>query len=731
MAFENEAGLAKNNGESWPDLGREATSRANGPDEGPADEEVEGANAGADPAQAGGGSSPDHAPRKRKSGRPVSERKRAANRANAQNSTGPRTEAGKNTVRWNSLKRRGVRLLGLAQARALNQEPGAAEQLYRDLIAPYNPPPAILALHLQDLARLHLELQAWERIGDAQLEHRWQQNNIKRRRSIFELQRDLVGLPKEVIEQGLYRLEDSAAKFHKILEALDLLRDHLTEGNLDFEPLLHMLYGKNPEPLSARAQTFCKGCQKLIRQGGAGETPDPEIDSLLDLLDTEEEDMLLAYGLHVDENTLTRTACLSRLGARRRDRAMDLRGERLRTAIDRKQRIITELIKTLGLAERPAGKKEGPEGPSQEPISEAEGDSQEPIGEAEANSQEARGNTEKPSGAGQGGGARGRSGTEDNEPINGNLEKDAPCGSDRSLNLACSGEVPKPGVSFSFATSPAPSWNFGASAPGTSAYPSPFGYPPSPFVSSLFPSAPAGEPPSTPQNGGFRAEAKNAQEQSQEVLYYQQKGSKNAQKQSQTNPTLVALTRFGGPISSIESAWPQNGKLHKAKQTHRCLGASGRLIRPPQFRGCQLGARPVGKDGTRSDERVGFENTSRARRLSARGADLWSGLEGLGFGLAFELLHFLERHTSLGSPERSGNYEPRRGALSQPRPAGLGPRPVPLSESEALKGRTGEGSRNGSAAPQGLRSFDLRHGRPRAPVARAAARQEARVSSVV
>src|SRR5271169_3285753 len=71
-----------------------------------------------------------------------------------------------------------VRLLGLAEARVLNQEPGAAERLYRELTAPYPYLPPLLARNLQDLARLYPELEAWERIRDAQLEQRWAENKL-------------------------------------------------------------------------------------------------------------------------------------------------------------------------------------------------------------------------------------------------------------------------------------------------------------------------------------------------------------------------------------------------------------------------------------------------------------------------------------------------------------------------------------------------------------------------
>ena len=76
-------------------------------------------------------------------GNRISPRKAAANRADAQRSTGPRTERGLDQIVKNLPALPVARLLGLAEARTLKLEPGAAEALYRKLIAPYEPAPPL------------------------------------------------------------------------------------------------------------------------------------------------------------------------------------------------------------------------------------------------------------------------------------------------------------------------------------------------------------------------------------------------------------------------------------------------------------------------------------------------------------------------------------------------------------------------------------------------------------
>jgi hypothetical protein len=294
----------------------------------------------------------------------TSSRKAAANRANAQKSTGPRTERGLEQVVKN-LSEPGPRLLGLAEARILKLEPGAAEQLYRKLIAPYDPAPPLLVLHFQDLARLQLELQALERIRDAQLEDRAQQTAIKVRRLYREMDRELGVPPKDVFEKGLYSIADSPAKFRMQCDALAVLKTQLQRR--DFEamgPALRQLYSNALNPGYERAQLICIDCQQLMNPDGEPFS-DEDLKLLLRLVDREIEDAMDGYALELDERTKTLEARLAELAPTRQDVWFSLEIDRLRRAVDRKQWVITGLLQTLKPPEKTeegtAGKTEGGE----------------------------------------------------------------------------------------------------------------------------------------------------------------------------------------------------------------------------------------------------------------------------------------------------------------------------------------------------------------------------------
>lgn len=243
-----------------------------------------------------------------------------------------------------------VRLLGLAETRVLNHDLGAAERLYRSLIAPYPDLPPLLDRNFQDLARQYLELEAWERIRDAQLEHRWEQNKHTQLRLAAEFGRDLRGNIKLYMEGGLQSLPDSPAKFRMQVQCLEELLWKLNQRDFNLKTQLTYLYGKDFAANTDRADTICCNCRRLM-EPASGEEPlsEDEFQRLLDQIHEEQEEIAGDHGLVREEKTMTRTACLALLGPTHEDLWMDRQGERLRQAIDRKQTLIVRLLKLYGI----------------------------------------------------------------------------------------------------------------------------------------------------------------------------------------------------------------------------------------------------------------------------------------------------------------------------------------------------------------------------------------------
>lgn len=304
----------------------------------------------------------------------VTAAKIAANRANALKSTGPRTEAGRRRVgrKRVRLQQSAARLMGLTEARLLGQQPGTAEDLYRELTRPYQPLPPMLAMHFHDLARLHLELEAWERIRDSQLEERWRQGDIERRRRCHELLADLPGTAEEIFDTGVNRFPDSSAKARKQVECYNLLKDHIERGDYEIEHLLRTLYGKDLKANAHRGETIVMRCERLMKPETGPPLTGQQIQELIRLLKDEEEAAVALFSLYVDRATMPESECRSRLGTTREDRSMSLQGERLRQAIDRKHWVINSLLQTLHLAgtgentgrKRPRRRKTRPSPPS-------------------------------------------------------------------------------------------------------------------------------------------------------------------------------------------------------------------------------------------------------------------------------------------------------------------------------------------------------------------------------
>ena len=287
---------------------------------------------------------------------------RSARRANALQSTGPRTSGGKQRSLAN-LKRHFGRLVGVPEALALDQEPGAAVHLYHELIAPYEPAPALLAMHFRDLARLQLELQAWEGIRDAGMKFRAEQTLLEQRRRELESDRELRATFSEILNTGLCRMTDSCGKFNAQCDALATIRELVRLGNFaDLKMPLARLYGLKLEPDTDCGMMICACARRLMPpeqdsdgeqdeepEAGNEESRQEALKDLMELVQAEERKVMAAWELALYERRMTSAASQARLAPTREDHWMNRQGDRLRQAIDRKLRFTPILLKMLGL----------------------------------------------------------------------------------------------------------------------------------------------------------------------------------------------------------------------------------------------------------------------------------------------------------------------------------------------------------------------------------------------
>jgi hypothetical protein len=244
------------------------------------------------------------------------------------------------------------RLPGGPEAIALKPEPGAAIHLYKELIAPYEPaPPALLSMHFRDLARLQLELEAWEGIRDAEMEHRAQQSELEIRRRQREVDRELEPVVTDVFETGLSRMADSLARVKDQHESLLALKLYLRRREFAaMDPVLRRLYGKGLHPDHERGQIICIQCRTCMKAEDPYCLSDEQLNQLIGLVEAEERDTLEAQEIALSERQVSIAAAKARLALTRDDHWMNRQRDRLRQAIDRKMRFTPALLQVLGLA---------------------------------------------------------------------------------------------------------------------------------------------------------------------------------------------------------------------------------------------------------------------------------------------------------------------------------------------------------------------------------------------
>ena len=174
-----------------------------------------------------------------------------ARRNNAQQSTGPRSEAGKRRAALNALKyghytgpqtmEHGMLLLG--------ENPAEFHAFRNSLIASRQPADAVERMLVEDVAML-----AWKKRRLNRAQEGLQLRNLElleldRHRQALEVGRESADVSQEeVLKAGLRRAPKSAAKFGEILSHLETLMALASRQDFsqDIDPAITMLYGESP-----------------------------------------------------------------------------------------------------------------------------------------------------------------------------------------------------------------------------------------------------------------------------------------------------------------------------------------------------------------------------------------------------------------------------------------------------------------------------------------------------
>jgi len=285
----------------------------------------------------------------------------AANRQNAQNSTGPRTSAGKERSRWNALKHGRYTASDATRESmlALGEDPEGFERLYQELLSAYEPADALWAKQVEDLAKLYWRRGRLERARAGLVRReldRLEQEREQRRKEIEEA----VFAPTErrVLDVDVPRPQDAAAKLRQALSYGEVIREQVAQRN--FTSRLAWIFGRYcGENQTWRTNLIRALMNRLARDNEYSNPPrEDDYPKLVELLEEEIGNIRAAFEAAERESpqisSAERDARLAPLGESwdrlsRQEAALD-------RAIDRKTKI---LLSYLRFGRRPARQAEG------------------------------------------------------------------------------------------------------------------------------------------------------------------------------------------------------------------------------------------------------------------------------------------------------------------------------------------------------------------------------------
>jgi hypothetical protein len=179
----------------------------------------------------------------------LTEAKLAANRANAQRSTGPSTPEGKSRGSRNSLKHGCYAEASRETMLALGEDPEEFAQLHEELMEAYPPPDAIARGLIEDLAKLYWRQRRWQRASDGLLRAERKHWELEQEARAEDKAQDASTIPHEDFKlYGLRYRPHSAAKYAKLISLLEMLCEHAERRDFaeDLSTLFELIYGERP-----------------------------------------------------------------------------------------------------------------------------------------------------------------------------------------------------------------------------------------------------------------------------------------------------------------------------------------------------------------------------------------------------------------------------------------------------------------------------------------------------
>jgi len=190
----------------------------------------------------------------------------AANQANGQKSTGPRTDRGKKVSSQNGYKHGFYAQVQFDVMDTLREDPVERTQILHSLEKGYRPAHEGQQMVVEDIATLRWRRRQLERSQNAQMAERVKALELQRELLHLQINHDVADVSQaEILEKGLRRIDDCPAKFEMILDKLKALIQQVEECNYaDAIPYLTAIYAKQA---SLRGASIFNHFTDLMRLG--------------------------------------------------------------------------------------------------------------------------------------------------------------------------------------------------------------------------------------------------------------------------------------------------------------------------------------------------------------------------------------------------------------------------------------------------------------------------------